>query len=92
MKLRAGLYLAVFMFVAAGAAAQPAQQATSAATATGAKTLDPNEMICERQREVGSRLATKRVCMTRGQWADLKSQDRQEIERVQTQRGQIAKP
>ncbi len=51
------------------------------------KTSDPNEVICEKQEVIGSRLATRRVCRTRAQWADLKLQDRQEIERVQVQRG-----
>ena len=54
---------------------------------TKIRTGDPNEMICEKQEVVGSRLATRRVCHTRAQWADLRLQDRQEIERVQTQRG-----
>jgi hypothetical protein len=39
---------------------------------------------------LGSRLQTKRICMTRSEWADVKSQDRQAIERAQTQRGNIA--
>lgn len=51
------------------------------------KTLDPDKVICETQEVVGSRLATKRICMTRSQWADLRLQDRQEIEKVQTRRG-----
>ena len=65
---------------------EPSQNSAAAA----AKPADPNEVICEKQGETGSRLATKRVCMTRGQWADLKSQDRQETERVQVQRGAMA--
>ncbi|MEO8175979.1 MAG: hypothetical protein ABI626_04900 [Sphingomicrobium sp.] len=48
---------------------------------------DPNEMVCEKQEVVGSRLALRRVCHTRAQRADLRLQDRQEIERVQVQRG-----
>jgi invasion protein IalB len=87
MKLRAGLFLSAIV-LSAGAYAQAAQQNTPSGTATNAgKTLDPNEVICEKQEEIGSRLATKRTCMTRSQWADQKSQDRQEIEKVQTQRG-----
>ena len=49
--------------------------------------LDPNERVCERQEVIGSRIASRRICMTRAEWADRKLQDRQELERVQTQRG-----
>ena len=48
---------------------------------------DLNEVVCERQESTGSRIASKRVCMTRSQWADRRLQDRQELERVQIQRG-----
>lgn len=47
---------------------------------------DPNEIVCERQEVLGSRLAKKKVCMTRAQWADQKLQDRQDLERAQVQR------
>ena len=46
-----------------------------------------NEVICQKQEVTGSRLTKKRICKTRAQWADQQLQDRQEIERVQTQRG-----
>ena len=46
---------------------------------------DPNEMVCEKQEVLGSRLAVRRVCMTRAQWADRRAQDRQTIDRSQTQ-------
>jgi hypothetical protein len=48
---------------------------------------DPNQVICEKQEVVGSRLAVRRVCKTRAQWADDRLQDRQEVEKVQIQRG-----
>lgn len=48
---------------------------------------DPNEVICERQDVVGSRLQKRRVCMTRSQWAEHRLQDKQAIERVQTPQG-----
>ena len=31
---------------------------------------DPNEIVCERQQQLGSRLATERVCKTRAEWAE----------------------
>jgi invasion protein IalB len=87
MKVRSGLSLtiAAIAIVSARAAAQQAQPSADAATAKRA--LDPNEVVCEKQEVVGSRLATKRVCMTRAQWADARSQDREEIEKVQIRRG-----
>ena len=57
------------------------------ASQTPKKTLDLNEMVCEKQTVPGSRLAMRRVCMTRAQWADLKAQDREEVEKVQVRRG-----
>lgn len=65
---------------AAPALAQPAEQNVQ-------RTLDPNEVICEKQSVVGSRLAHRKVCLTRAQWDDARRQDRQEVEKVQTQRG-----
>lgn len=47
------------------------------------KAPDPSEMVCEKITMLGSRVATKRVCMTRAQWADRRRTDRQEIERAQ---------
>lgn len=62
------------------APAQPPAQTTQS-------TVDMNEVVCQKQEVIGSRLAVKRICKTRAEWADSKMQDRQEIERVQTQRG-----
>lgn len=73
------------LLVAVPAAAQTSA-AAAPATATGSA-QDPNKIICEKQEVIGSRLATRRVCMTRAEWADRKLQDRQEIERIQVQRG-----
>ncbi len=44
---------------------------------------DPNERICENLTIIGSRLAVKRVCATRAEWADRKRQDREVIEQAQ---------
>jgi hypothetical protein len=73
----------------AGSAVAQTPAATPAQTQASAKPAsDPNEIVCEKQESTtGSRLGAKRVCMTRGQWADRRLQDRQELERVQIQRG-----
>lgn len=47
---------------------------------------DPNEVVCEKQEEIGSRIATKRVCMTRSQWAEQRRLDRQDVEKAQIDR------
>lgn len=47
------------------------------------KPYDPNEKVCETIKPVGSRLATKRVCATRAEWAEQRKQDREETEKAQ---------
>lgn len=52
---------------------------------SGKKVPDPNEVVCEKQQDTGSRLAMKRVCMTRSQWAEQRRLDRQDVDKAQTQ-------
>jgi hypothetical protein len=47
------------------------------------KTPDPGEIVCQKQEVLGSRLATRKVCMTRSQWAESKRLDRQDTEKAQ---------
>ena len=79
---------AVIALVTALAAA-PAIADTPTATTSSPRqsALDPNQVICEKQEVIGSRLATRRICKTRAEWADSRLQDRQEIEKMQTHRG-----
>jgi hypothetical protein len=44
---------------------------------------DPNERVCESITPVGSRLATRRFCGTRAEWADRKRQDREALDAAQ---------
>ncbi len=83
------LYSILFVLAAVGghSTISTAQTAQVSAGQAPKKALDPNEVVCEKQTVAGSRLATKRVCMTRAQWADIKSQDREEVEKVQVRRG-----
>ena len=70
--------LALFGFsLAAGAAAAP-----TPAPAQG-RSVDPDEVVCEKVEVTGSRLAVKRVCMTRAEWADRRQQDRMATEKSQ---------
>lgn len=88
MKVHARVFVAVSALVGLSAVPAVAQQTQAPSNQNAAKkTRDPNEIVCEKQEVLGSRLATKRVCMTRAEWAALKHQDRQDLERVQTMRG-----
>ncbi len=71
--------LATMMF----AVSATAQQGTE----PGKKARDPNEIVCEKSPVLGSRLATKKICMTRAEWAERRLQDRQDIDHAQTMRG-----
>lgn len=51
------------------------------------KPADPNDVICEKQTVVGSRLATKRICLTRAQWIEQRRVDRQDLDKAQHSRG-----
>ena len=73
--------------LASAPSAAQTQAATSPAATTQKTTDGGNEVVCERQPITGSRLGSRKVCMTRAQWADLRLQDRQEIEKAQTRRG-----
>jgi hypothetical protein len=42
-----------------------------------------SQVVCQVQRVTGSRLAAKRVCLTREQWADQRRQQRQDLQRAQ---------
>nr|NUR36906.1 hypothetical protein [Sphingomonas sp.] len=70
---------------ASPAFAQSAQPAQGQQTAKPAK--DPNEIICERQEEIGTRLSTQKVCKTRAEWAEERRASRMDLDKQQTQRG-----
>lgn len=48
---------------------------------------DPNEVVCEKQEVLGSRLGSKKICMTRAEWAEQRRVERQEIDKAQVGRG-----
>lgn len=47
---------------------------------------DPNEKVCETHGVLGSRLAVRRVCATRAEWADRRMRERDIVDRTQVQR------
>jgi len=54
---------------------------------SASKERDPNQVVCEKVEVLGSRVSTKRVCMTRSEWAERRRLERQEIDRAQVARG-----
>lgn len=44
---------------------------------------DPNRIVCEKQGVLGSRLASKRVCMSAAEWAAQRAAERQAIDKTQ---------
>lgn len=63
---------------------QPAQPAPRQQAGTTAR--DPNEIVCERQQELGSRIASVRVCKTRAEWAEERRAQRMDVDKAQIQR------
>jgi invasion protein IalB len=88
VKFLTSVLVTAFFAVPVAVSAQAQPQSPTATTALAA--ADPNEVVCEKQEVTGSRLAHRKVCMTRGQWKDARSQDRAATEKVQTERGLIA--
>jgi predicted secreted protein len=76
----------LLLFVETAALAM-AQAATPSAATPAKPAKDPNEIVCEKQEQLGSRLSVKKVCMTRAEWAERRLQDRQAIDKAQTMRG-----
>ncbi len=68
-----------------------AQQSAASSDQPAKPVKDPNEIICERQSEVGSRLSSTKVCHTRAEWVALRKDDRDYLDRVQQQRGMQGK-
>jgi invasion protein IalB len=77
---------AVLVSGAAPAFAQSAQPAQPQQQQTSKPARDPNEIVCERQQEMGSRIATQRVCKTRAEWAEERRSNRMDIDKAQMQR------
>ena len=44
---------------------------------------DPDQIVCINERVTGSRLSTQRVCRTRREWEEHKSEMRKTMEKVQ---------
>lgn len=77
---------AALSFIAAASGSAFAQSKQPPQQPAASKTPDPNEVVCEKEQDSSSRIATKRVCMTRAQWAEQRRLNRQDIEKIQVQR------
>ena len=86
LKLVRAVFAVALISGASVSLAQTSADTTATAPASKAEADHLNEVVCQKQEVTGSRLSKKRICKTRSQWADQQMQDRQEIERVQTQR------
>lgn len=83
IRNRLGVYLMRISFIAsllplAIIASTPAHANSSAAAES-----DMNRQICKKIEIIGSRLKTKKVCMTAGEWEAQRAQDRMDVERNQ---------
>jgi len=51
---------------------------------------DPNRIICRREPIIGSRLGVNRRCMTAAEWAQVRLDNRMQIEHAQKDRPTLA--
>ena len=77
---------AILIALLAASAAAIAQAPNEApATTKLGPNQDANQIVCQAQTEIGSRLNRRRVCRTRAEWAEHQRMYRQNIERAQQQ-------
>ena len=85
-KSPAGWYQGGLSFSFAGDSARDPGVPQPSQGKVAVNAADPNQILCEKVEELGSRLSTKRVCMSRAQWAERRRLDRDEIEHAQQRR------
>ena len=66
------------------ATAAVAQSTTYASNNPAPLKNDDNKIVCQKQEQIGTRLAPKKVCMTVREWRDRELANREETERAQT--------
>jgi hypothetical protein len=68
----------------------PAQAgAERASNARQSTTGDPNRRVCRTQTATGSRLGGMKVCKTAREWEEQRVASKQELDRMQTNRGLV---
>ena len=71
------------LLLLSGAAAIAQAPVEAPATTRVGPNQDPNQIVCQNQTEIGSRVARRRVCRTRAEWAEHERQYRQNLQRAQ---------
>lgn len=64
-----------------------AQTPTDQTTTESARKDDPDRIICQKEEQIGTRLAPKKVCLTARQWKERVHLMREETERAQQSAG-----
>jgi len=66
-------------------AAMPATAQTQSSTQQSPinKNSDPNRVICEKVQDTGSRLNTRKICMTAAQWEEQRRRNREDLQDAQ---------
>lgn len=81
------LTAAALAAIAIGAPAAAGTSGDNAAPAAKTSSeADTNKVVCRRVEAIGTRLSSKRVCRTKGEWDAEAAANRQDLERSQTQR------
>ena len=62
------------------------QARASQGVETSEVTIDDEKVVCRRDRIIGSRLTTKRMCLTEAQWARKDAETRETVEKIQNAR------
>lgn len=78
------LAIAILPVLAAAPLASASEQ--TKARQASKSTYDPNQIICSRARESGSRVLARRTCMRASEWETFRREQRQAIDRAQTSR------
>lgn len=77
----------ILLAAMAGCAAAALSQAPAAPETTKrGPGNDPNEVVCVNEKQIGSRLSTRRVCRTRAAWEQHHRETRLAIDKAQTTR------
>lgn len=74
---------AAFLISAMAASATAALSQSPTTTTKRGPSNDPNEIVCVKEAEIGSRLAHRRICRTRAEWEEHHRQLRQAIDKAQ---------
>ena len=77
---------ALFLLTTGAPALAEPVAGTAPAAATKAEESDATKMVCRRIESIGTRLGSKKVCRTQGDWDAEQAANRQDLERSQTQR------